>query len=116
MVVLDKGTYLHGVGYTVFDDGAEGVEGCTWWEGKFFLTIRHAFGADEVERELHAVEEVCKLHPGFPRKRRLGTRTKNEKTHGRRSEFGVLPGVTTTSSWRVEGVSQRYDYVSFGCF
>jgi hypothetical protein len=53
------------------------------------------------------VEEVGELHPCFAREGGLGAGSEDEEAHGRRGEFGVLPGVAAAGSWGVEGVSER---------
>jgi hypothetical protein len=80
VVVVDKGAYFQGVADAVFDDGAEGIEGRARGERELGFAVRHGFGADEVDGELHAVEEVHHLHPHFAWERGFGTSAEDEET------------------------------------
>jgi hypothetical protein len=113
VVVIHISADFHGIGYAIFDNGTKGVEWCTWGKGKFFLAVGHAFGSNEVERKLYAMEEVRELHPGLSWKGRLGACTKDEETHRGRCKLGVLPGVAAACARRVKSVSQRCELVSF---
>jgi hypothetical protein len=106
VVVLDKSANLHGVADAVFDYSAKGVEGCSLGEGQFFLAVRHALGPDEVQGELHTVEQVGKLHPCLTGERGFCACAENEETDRGRGESCILPGVPAASSGWVERVSE----------
>lgn len=112
VVVIDIGADLHGVGDAVFDDGAEGIEWGLFWHRQFLLAVRHALGANEVEGELYAVEEVGELHPCFAWEGGFSAGTEDEEADGGRGQFCVLPGVAATGSWWVEGVSKCCGVIS----
>lgn len=78
VVVFDISADLHGVGYTIFDDGAEGVQRCLFRQRQLLLAVCHAFGTDEVEGELHSVEEIGELHPCFAGQGGLGAGSEDE--------------------------------------
>ena len=108
VVVLDICTDLHRIAYSVLDLCAKGIERCAFGHGKFGFAVCHAFGADEVHGELHTVEEVGQLHPGFARERGFCAGAEDEETHRGWSDASVFPGVTAAGTWWVEGVAEGW--------
>lgn len=87
VVVFDEGADLDLVADPALDDGAERVLRRARRQRELRVAVRHAFGPDEDEVELHPMEKVGELDPDFARERRFRPCAEDEDPHWRR--FGA---------------------------
>lgn len=106
VVVLNKSSDLGVMAEAVFYNTSKRIGWSPLGQGKFGVSVRHAFRTDEDQVYEGAVEKIFKLDPDIARNGRLSTSTEDEDSRWRCPEPETLDAGPSPASFWMEGVTK----------